>query len=53
MMPQVGHGYWALDNVAITDEVTRSGAPVLSNTEAPERGLFGMKYGAQPVNRRP
>jgi hypothetical protein len=35
--------YWALDNVAITDEVTRSGAPVLSNTEAPERGLFGYE----------
>jgi hypothetical protein len=35
--------YWAVDNVAITDEVTRSGAPVLSNTEAPERELFGYE----------
>ncbi|MBZ0243009.1 MAG: choice-of-anchor J domain-containing protein, partial [Bacteroidales bacterium] len=35
--------YWAIDNVAITDAVTRSGAPVLTNTEAPERGLFGYE----------
>ncbi|MBZ0243377.1 MAG: choice-of-anchor J domain-containing protein, partial [Bacteroidales bacterium] len=35
--------FWALDNVAITDAVTRSGQPVLTNTEAPERALFGYE----------
>jgi hypothetical protein len=35
--------YWAIDNVAIVDQVTRSGMPVLSNTTLPERELFGYE----------
>ncbi|MDD4372439.1 MAG: choice-of-anchor J domain-containing protein [Bacteroidales bacterium] len=35
--------YWAVDNVAIVDQVTRSGMPVLSNTTPPERELFGYE----------
>jgi hypothetical protein len=35
--------YWAVDNVAIVDEVTRSGAPVLTNVQDATRELFGYE----------